>query len=169
LEAGEAMGNDEGTTPMPPEQPGPGTSALTAFRCGILHAFGGFDTSELGEEERAGIQEKKSWFRVGEVTMASLMAATIAVPAGVFFAQKTALPLAVIGAVIIFLPLFVFLPKILRLAMKADTEAILDLIGKNDQVKKVFWLLFLAVAGLVLAEIADPAVAEKIVGIIAGI
>ena len=143
--------------------------ALTAFRCGVLHAFGGFDTSELGEEERAGIQEKKSWFRVGEVVMSSLMAATIAVPAGVFFAQKTALPLAVIGGVILFLPLFVFLPKILRLAMKADTEAILQTVGKNDQVKKVFWTIFLAVAGLVLAEIADPAIAEKIVGIIVGI
>lgn len=163
------MGNDEGTPPLPPEQPGPATSALTAFRCGILHAFGGFDTSELGEEERAGITERKSWFWLGEVTMASLMAATIAVPAGVFFAQKTAAPLAVIGGVILFLPLFVFLPKILRVAMKADTEAILQTAGRNDQVRKVFWSLFLAVAGLVLAEIADPAIAEKIVGIIAGI
>jgi hypothetical protein len=153
------------TTELPANTP----AALTAFRCGILHAFGGFDTSELEGEERAGITGKKSWFRLGEVTMASLMAATIAVPAGVFFAQKAAAPLAVIGGVIIFLPLFVFLPKILRLAMKADTEAVLDLIGKNDQVKKVFWTLFLAVAGLVLAEIVDPAVAERIVTILAGI
>jgi len=163
------MVNDEGTTPMPSEQLGPATSALTAFRCGVLHAFGGFDTSELGEEERAGITEKKSWFWLGEVTMAGMLAATIAVPAGVFFAQKTAPSLAVIGGVILFLPLFVFLPKILRLAMKADTEAILQTVGRNEQIKKVFWSLFLAVAGLVLAEIADPAVAEKIVAIIAGI
>ena len=153
------------TTELPANTP----AALTAFRCGILHAFGGFDTSELEGEERAGITDKKSWFRLGEVVMASLMAATIAVPAGVFFAQKTAAPLAVIGAVIIFLPLFVFIPKMIQQAMQVDTEAVIAVLGKNEQIKKVFWTLFLAVAGLVLAEIADPAVAEKIVGIIAGI
>ena len=46
---------------------------------------------------------------------------------------------------------------------------ILETLGKNEQIKKVFWTLFLAVAGLVLAEIVDPVTAEKIVGIIAGI
>ncbi|PKG32038.1 hypothetical protein [Methanoregula sp.] len=151
------------------ETPADNTSALTAFRCGVLHAFGGFDTSELEGEERAGITGKKSWFRLGEVVMASLMAATIAVPAGVFFAQKTALPLAVIGAVIIFLPLFVFIPKMIQQAMQVDTEAVIAVLGKNEQIKKVFWTLFLAIAGLVLAEIADPVTAERIVGIIAGI
>ncbi len=151
------------------EPPADNTATLTAFRCGVLHAFGGFDTSELEGEERAGITGKKSWFRLGEVAMASLMAATIAVPAGIFFAQRTAAPLAVIGGVILFLPLFVFIPKMIQQAMQVDTEAVIAVLGKNDQVKKVFWTLFLAVAGLVLAEIVDPAVAEKIVGIIAGI
>lgn len=153
------------TTELPANTP----AALTAFRCGVLHAFGGFDTSELGEEERAGITEKKSWFWLGEVVMASLMAATIAVPAGVFFAQKTSAPLAMIGAVLLFLPLFVFIPKMIRQAVQVDTEAVIVVLGKNEQIKKVFWALFLAVAGLVLAEITDPVVAEKIVGIIAGI
>jgi hypothetical protein len=92
-----------------PEQPGPSVaSSLTAFRCGVLHAIGGFDASELSGEEQAGIRERKSWFFFGEAFMACMMAATIAVPAGIFFAQKTTAPLAVIGAVIIFLPLFVF-------------------------------------------------------------
>lgn len=153
------------TTELPANTP----AALTAFRCGVLHAIGGFDTSELGEEERAGITEKKSWFWLGEVVMASLMAATIAVPAGVFFAQKTSAPLAMIGAVLLFLPLFVFIPKMIRQAVQVDTEAVIVVLGKNEQIKKVFWALFLAVAGLVLAEITDPVVAEKIVGIIAGI
>ena len=41
--------------------------------------------------------------------MASLLAGNIAVPAGVWFATITALPLAFIGAGVLFLPLFIFL------------------------------------------------------------
>jgi len=101
--------------------------------------------------------------------MAALLAANIAVPAGFWFATITALPLAVIGGAILFLPLFVFLPRLIRYAMKTDTDAVLDAFGKNEQVKKVFWTFFIATAGLVLAQVVDPAVAEKIVGMLAGI
>lgn len=73
-----------------------------------MHAIGGFDANELNGEEQAIITEKKSWFFFSEAFMAGMMAATIAVPAGIFFAQKTAAPLAVIGAVLLFLPLFAF-------------------------------------------------------------
>jgi hypothetical protein len=101
--------------------------------------------------------------------MASILAGTIAVPAGFWFAGITAHPLAVIGAAVLFLPLFVFLPRLVRYAMKADTDAVLDAFGKNEQVKKVFWTFFIATAGLVLAQMVDPAAAEKIVGMLAGI
>ena len=40
--------------------------------------------------------------------------------------------------------------------------------GKNEQVKKVFWALFIATAGLVLAEVVDPVTAEQILGAITG-
>ena len=33
--------------------------------------------------------------------------------------------------------------------MKADTDAAIKSFGKNEQVKKVFWILFIAMAGLV--------------------
>ena len=93
-----------------PEQPGSSpSSSFTAFRCGLLHAVGGFDANDLSGEERAGITEKKSWFFTGEALMASLMAATIAIPAGSWFAGRTELPLAFIGAGVLFLPLFIFL------------------------------------------------------------
>jgi hypothetical protein len=101
--------------------------------------------------------------------MAALLAGNIAVPAGFWFAGITALPLAVIGGAVIFLPLFVFLPRLIRYAMKADVNAVLDAFGKNRQVQKVFWTFFLATAGLVLAQVLDPAAAEKIVGMLAGI
>jgi hypothetical protein len=38
--------------------------------------------------------------------------------------------------------------------------------GKNEQVRKVFWTLFVAMAGLVLARVVDPVTAHQVVGII---
>jgi len=52
--------------------------------------------------------------------------------------------------------------------MKADTEAAINAFGKNKQVNKVFWTLFVAMAGLVLAQVLDPATAQQIVGLITG-
>jgi hypothetical protein len=40
--------------------------------------------------------------------------------------------------------------------MKADAEAVIDAFGKNEHVKKVFWTLFIAMAGLVMARVVDP-------------
>ena len=70
--------------------------------------------------------------------MAGILAGSIAVPAGFWFAGITAPPLAVIGGAVIFLPLFVFLPRLIQYAIKADSDAVLDAFGKNEQVKKVF-------------------------------
>jgi hypothetical protein len=69
----------------------------------------------------------------------------------------------------LFLPLFVFLPRLIRSAMKVDTDAVLDAFGKNEQVKKVFWTFFIATAGLVLAQVLDPGTAQRIAGTIAGL
>jgi ABC-type sulfate transport system permease component len=69
----------------------------------------------------------------------------------------------------IFLLLFIFLPKLIRQAMKTDTETILDVFGKNEQFRKVFWTVFVALVGLVLAQVVDTATAESIVWIIAEI
>jgi hypothetical protein len=55
------------------------------------------------------------------------------------------------GAAILFLPLFAFLPILIQQAMKTDTDAVIGVYGRNEQVKKVFWTLFVALAGLVLA------------------
>ena len=76
--------------------------------------------------------------------------------------------LAFIGAAVLFLPLFVFLPKLIQLTMKADTDAAIEAFGKNEQVKKVFWTLFILMAGLVLAQTLDPTTAQQIVGLITG-
>ena len=122
-----------------------------------------------GEEKAEDPAEYRTWFCLGETCMAALLAADIAVPAGFWFAIITALPLAFIGTAVLFLPLFVFLPRLIRSAMKADTDAVLDAFGRNEQTRKVFWALFAATAGLVLAQVVDPKIAQEFAGIIAGI
>lgn len=146
------------------------TDALRPFCWGVLHAIGLFAPEEQltdDDLQQAG-PGNRAWFGLGEAVMAALLAGIIAIPAGMWFTGITALPLAVIGAGILFLPLFVFLPKLIRRAMAADTDAVLEAFGKNEQIRKVFWALFLAVAGLVLAEIADPAAAQNILAALAG-
>ena len=90
------------------------------------------------------------------------------VPAGIWFAGHTEISLAFIGAAVLFLPLFVFMHKLIQRAMKADADAVIDAFGKNEQVKNVFWTLFVAMAGLVLARIVDPVTAQQVVGMITG-
>ena len=142
------------------------TALPDAFRTlcrGVLHAIGMFDPAEMTDEEKAADPvEYRTWFNVGEVVMAALLAATFAVPAGVWFAARTELPLAVIGGAVL-------LPRLIRYAMKVDTDAVLDAFGKNEQTRKVFWALFTATAGLVLAQVLDPDTAQRIVGTIAGL
>jgi len=148
------------TTPIHP---------LRTFWWGVLHAIGLFDPVDLtpagNDADPAGY---RTWFGLGEVCMAGLLAGIIAIPSGCWFAGRTEPPLAVIGAAVIFLPLFVFLPRLIRFVTDADTDAVLAAFGRNEQVRKVFWALFIATAGLVLARVVDPATAQKIVGIITG-
>jgi hypothetical protein len=141
-------------------------SAVRTFWCGVLHAIGAFNLSALTDAEKADIAGRSTWFWLGEVSMAGVLAGIIAVPAGIWFAGRTELSLSFIGAAVLFLPLFVFLPKLIKRGMKADTDAAIDAFGKNEQVKKVFWALFVAMAGLVLARVLDPVTAQQIVGII---
>lgn len=136
---------------------------------GMLNVIGIFRIEELTALEKANYAEKRHYFWFGEVGMAAILAGIFAVPAGCFLAGRTEIPLAFTGAAMIFLPLFVFLPKIIRQAMMADTDSVIDAFGKNEHVKKVFWAIFAALAGLVLAQVLDPATAQQVVGIITGI
>ena len=135
---------------------------------GILNTLGIFDFSVLTDAERLNYAEKRHYFWFGEVEMAAMLAGTFAAPVGIFLAGRTDMSLAFIGAAVLFLPLFVFLPKLIQRAMKADTTAAIEAFGKNEQVKKVFWTFFISMAGLVLARVVDPATAQQIVGLITG-
>ena len=79
----------------------------------------------------------------------------MSIPFGIFLAGRAEITLAFIGTAVMFLPLFVFLPKLIQRAMKADADAVIDAFGKNEQVKKVFRTLIVAMAGLVLARVVD--------------
>jgi hypothetical protein len=135
---------------------------------GMLNTIGIFDISTLTDAENVNYAEKKHYFRFGEVGMAGILAGSIAVPAGIWFAGQTEISLAFIGAAVLFLPLFVFIPKLIQCAMKTDADAVINAFGKNEQIKKVFWTLFVAMAGLVLARVVDPVTAQQVVGIITG-
>jgi hypothetical protein len=56
----------------------------------------------------------------------------------------------------LFLPLFIFLPKLIRRGMKADTDVAIDAFEKNEHVRKVFWAVFVAMASLMLIRIVGP-------------
>ena len=135
---------------------------------GMLNCLGIFDLSVLTGVEQANNNQKKHYFWFGEVGMAGILAGSIAFPFGIFLAGREESSLAFIGVAILFLPLFVFLPKLIQRAMKSDTDAVIDMFGKNEQVKKVFWTLFIMMAGLVLIRIVDPVTARQVVGIIMG-
>ena len=135
---------------------------------GMLNTLGIFELPELTDIERLTYAEKRHYFWFGEVGMAAILAGVFAVPLGIFMAGRTEISLAFIGAAVLFLPLFVFLPKLIQQAMKADTDAAIEAFGKNEQVKKVFWTFFISMAGLVLARVVDPVTAQQIVGLITG-
>ncbi len=136
---------------------------------GMLNSLGVFDLNALTDLEKFTYTDKRHYFWFGEVGMAAILAGVFAVPLGIFLAGRAEITLAFIGAAVLFLPLFVFLPKLARKAMKADTDAAIDAFWKNEQVKKVFWALFVSMATLVLAQVVDPEIARQVVGLITGI
>lgn len=142
-------------------------SSARAFCWGVLHAIGRFSLDDLTLEERIDCGDERAWFGAGEALMAGMLALTLTVPAGLWFAAKAGPAPACTGAALIFLPLFVFLPKLIRYATAADTEAVIIAFGKNEQVKKVFWAVFTALTGLVLAQIAEPGLVEQVIAAVA--
>jgi hypothetical protein len=135
---------------------------------GVLSTAGIFDPAAITEEEKKIFATNRHYFWFGEVAAAAGLAGGITVPLGMFLAEKTGNLLSFTIAAMLFLLLFVFLPKLIRLGMMTDTETILTIFGKNEQVKKVFWSVFIVLAGFVLAQLVDPVTAQQIVGIITG-
>ena len=133
---------------------------------GMLNILGIFDLSVLTDAERENYAEKRHYFWFGEVGMAAMMAGVFAIPLGIFLAGRAEITLAFIGAAVLFLPLFVFLPKLIQRAMKADADAAIEAFGKNEHVRKIFWTVFVAMAGLVLARVLDPGTAQQIITLI---
>jgi hypothetical protein len=135
---------------------------------GMLNTLGIFDLSALTDAELLNYAEERHYFWFGEVGMAAILAGVFAVPLGIFMAGRTEITLAFIGGAVLFLPLFVFLPKLIQRAMKADAAAVVEAFGKNEQVKKVFWTLFITMAGLFVGQVLDPVTAQQVVGMMMG-
>jgi hypothetical protein len=135
---------------------------------GMLNTLGIFDLSVLTNAERLNCSDKRHYFWFGEVGIAAMLAGVFAVPLGIFLAGRAEITLAFIGAAVLFLPLFVFLPKLIQRGLHADMDIVIEAFGKNEQVKKVFWSLFVVMASLVLARVVDPVTAQQVVGMITG-
>ena len=134
---------------------------------GMLNMLGIFDLSTLTDAERLNYAEKRHYFWSGEVVMASCGRSCLPSRSGSSL-RAAEMTLAFIGAAVLFLPLFVFLPKLIQRAMKADVDAAIEMFGKNEQVKKVFWMMFVSMAGVVVARVLDPETAQQVVGVITG-
>ncbi|MCX6690879.1 MAG: hypothetical protein NTW33_02200, partial [Methanoregula sp.] len=117
---------------------------------GMMNALGIFRMDRLVPEDLEIYTEQPHYFWLGEVGMAAILAGTFAVPAGIYLAGRTGIALAFILAMIVFMPLFVFLPKLIQWGMRADAQAVVDAFGKNEQVMKVIWTLVIAITGLVI-------------------
>ncbi|MFA5269615.1 MAG: hypothetical protein WC379_16745 [Methanoregula sp.] len=135
---------------------------------GALNTVGIFDPAVLNNEEKENYAGNRHYFWFGEIASAAMLAGAITVPLGMFLAEKTGSLLSFTIAAMLFLLLFVFLPRLIRQRMMTDKETIIQLFGKNEQVKKVFWSVFIVLAGFVLAQVVDPVTAQQIVGIITG-
>ncbi len=47
-------------------------------------------------------------------------------------------------------------------------DIVIEAFGKNEQEKRVFWTIFMAMAGVVQARGVDPRIALQVVGLITG-
>ena len=133
---------------------------------GMMNALGIFRIDRLDPEDLEIYTEQPHYFWIGEVGMATILAGTFAVPAGIYLAGRTGIALAFILAMIVFMPLFVFLPKLIQRGMQADAEAVVEAVGKNEQVMKVIWTLVIAITGLVITKVLDPGMAQQVVGVL---
>ena len=88
------------------------------------------------------------------------------IPAGIYLAGRTGIALAFILAMNVFMPLFVFLPKLIQRGMQADADAVIEAFRKNEHVMKVIWTLVVAMTGLVITKVLDPGMAQQVVGVL---
>jgi hypothetical protein len=136
---------------------------------GMMNVLGIFRIDRLIPEDLEIYTQQPHYFWLGEVGMSAMLAGVFAVPVGIYLTGRTGIALAFILAMIVFMPLFVFLPKLIQRGMQADAEAVVEVFGKNEQVMKVIWALAIAIAGLVITKVLDPGAAQQVVGVITGL
>jgi len=133
---------------------------------GMMNTLGIFRMDRLVPEDLAVYIRQPHYFWLGEVEMAAVLAGVFAIPTGIYIAGRTGIVLAFIIAMIVFMPLFVFLPKLIQRGILADADAVVEEFGKNEHVIRVIWALSIAIVGLVLTKVLDPAAAQQVIGTI---
>jgi hypothetical protein len=84
----------------------------------------------------------------------------------IWVAAEAEISPAFIGAVVLFLLLFVFLPKLVLRGMKADPQAAIVAFGKNEPVNKSVLDSVRCNGREELARVVDPVTAQQVVGIL---
>jgi len=103
----------------------------------MINALGIFRIDRLIPEDLGVYTRQPHYFWLGEVGMAAVLAGVFAVPAGIFLAGRSGIALAFIVAMIVFKPLFVFLPKLIQWGMQVDAQVVVEAFGKNVHVMRV--------------------------------
>jgi hypothetical protein len=134
----------------------------------MLNTLGIFVVSMLSDAEIVNYTQEKHYFWFGEVMMASNLAGALQFLLGSGLRERPRSPWHLLGLRYCSYLSSSLCLKLVQCAMKADADAVIDAFGKNEQVKKVFWSLFVAMAGLVPARVVDPVTAQQVVGQIAG-
>ena len=87
----------------------------------MLNTLGIFDPALLTNEEKENYAGNRHYFWFGEITSTAVLAGAITVPLGMYLAEKSGSLLSFTMAAMLFLLLFVFLPKLIQRGMKTDT------------------------------------------------
>ena len=81
---------------------------------GMMNTLGIFRMDRLVPEDLAVYTRQPHYIWLGEGGMAAVLAGVFVMPAGCYLAGRTGIALAFIVAMVVFMPLFVFLPKLIQ-------------------------------------------------------
>ena len=92
----------------------------------MLNTLGIFDISVLTDIERLTYAEKRHYFWLERWGWPRCWPVCLRFRSESFIAGRTEITLAFISGAVLFLPFFVFLPKLMQQAMKTDVDAVID-------------------------------------------
>jgi hypothetical protein len=94
-----------------------------------------FNPALLTEDEKTAIVQKNHYFHLGETTSSAALSGALTVSLMMYLTGKSRSLLSFTIVAMRILLLFIFLPRLKRKGMHTDTDTIIRLFRKNEQVK----------------------------------